>query len=153
MGIFELADFTGLDVVNKASHEMHLRDDKVINPHPLIEKLFQEKKLGQKTGEGFYSYSTDKYERKESVQVDAAAFDPIVMLAVASNNAGWLLSNEVCSQSDLEKALRLGMGLKKDLLATAAEVGMKKIVEKLNEMSEKYGKFYSPDPYLLKLAG
>jgi 3-hydroxyacyl-CoA dehydrogenase len=85
--------------------------------------------------------------------VDAAAFDPIVMLAVASNNAGWLLSNEVCSQSDLEKALRLGMGLKKDLLATAAEVGMKKIVEKLNEMSEKYGKFYSPDSYLLKLAG
>lgn len=153
MGIFELADFTGLDVVNKASHEMHLRDDKVINPHPLIEKLFQDKKLGQKTGEGFYSYSTDKYERKELVQADAAAFDPIVLLAVASNNAGWLLSNEVCSQSDLEKALRLGMGLKKDLLATAAEVGMKRIVEKLNEMSEKYGKFYAPDPYLLKLAG
>ena len=26
MGIFELADYTGLDVVNKASHEMYLRD-------------------------------------------------------------------------------------------------------------------------------
>lgn len=151
MGIFELADYTGLDVVNKASHEMHLRDDKVINPHPLIEKLFEQKKLGQKTGEGFYSYSSDKYERKDLVQADASAFDPIVMLAVASNNAAWLLSNEVCSQSDLEKALRLGMGLRKDLLATAAEVGMKRIVEKLNEMSEKYGKFYAPDPYLLKL--
>lgn len=151
MGIFELADYTGLDVVNKASHEMHLRDDKVINPHPLIEKLFEQKKLGQKTGEGFYSYSSDKYERKDLVQADASAFDPIAMLAVASNNAAWLLSNEVCSQSDLEKALRLGMGLRKDLLATAAEVGMKRIVEKLNEMSEKYGKFYAPDPYLLKL--
>ena len=41
-------------------------------------------------------------------------FDPIVMLAVASNNAGWLISNGVCSQSDLEKALRLGLGLKKE---------------------------------------
>jgi enoyl-CoA hydratase/3-hydroxyacyl-CoA dehydrogenase len=153
MGIFELADYTGLDVVNKASYEMHLRDDKVINPHPLIEKLFQEKKLGQKSGEGFYSYSSDKYERKDLVQADPSAFDPIVMLAVALNNAGWLLSNEVCSQSDLEKALRLGMGLKKDLLATATEVGMNRIVEKLNEMSEKYGKFYAPDPYLVKLAG
>ena len=152
MGIFELADYTGLDVVNKASHEMYLRDEKVINPNPLIEKLFEQKKLGQKTGEGFYSYSSDKYERKDLVQADATAFDPIVMLAVASNNAGWLLSNGVCSQSDLEKALRLGMGLKKELLATAEEFGIKRVVDKLQEMSDKYGKFYAPDPYLLKLA-
>jgi enoyl-CoA hydratase / 3-hydroxyacyl-CoA dehydrogenase len=151
MGIFELADYTGLDVINKASHEMYLRDDKVINQNPIIKKLFEQKKLGQKTGEGFYSYSSDKYERKDIVQADATAFDPIVMLAVASNNAGWLLSNEVCSQSDLEKALRLGMGLKKELLATAQEFGIKRIVDKLFEMSDKYGKFYAPDPYLLKL--
>jgi enoyl-CoA hydratase / 3-hydroxyacyl-CoA dehydrogenase len=151
MGIFELADYTGLDVVNKASHEMYQRDEKVINPHPLIEKLFEQKKLGQKTGEGFYSYSSDKYERKDLVQADATAFDPIVMLAVALNNAGWLLSNGVCSQSDLEKALRLGLGLKKELLKTAQEFGIKRVVDKLNEMSEKYGKFYAPDPYLLEL--
>ena len=152
MGIFELADYTGLDVVNKASHEMFLRDEKVIKPHPLIEKLFEQKKLGQKTGEGFYSYSSDKYERKDLIEADASAFDPIVMLAVASNNAAWLLSNDVCSRSDLEKALRLGMGLKKELLATAEEFGIKRIVDKLQEMSDKYGDFYAPDTYLLKLA-
>jgi enoyl-CoA hydratase / 3-hydroxyacyl-CoA dehydrogenase len=152
MGIFELADYTGLDVVNKASQEMHQRDEKVINPHPLVEKLFEQKKFGQKTGEGFYSYTSDKYERKDLVQADALSFDPIAMLAVASNNAGWLLSNGVCSRADLENALRLGMGLKKELLATAQEFGTKRIVEKLYEMSDKYGKFYSPDPYLLQLA-
>jgi enoyl-CoA hydratase/3-hydroxyacyl-CoA dehydrogenase len=152
MGIFELADYTGLDVVNKASQEMHQRDEKVINPHPLVEKLFEQKKFGQKTGEGFYSYTSDKYERKDLVQADALSFDPITMLAVASNNAGWLLSNGVCSRADLENALRLGMGLKKELLATAHEFGTKRIVEKLYEMSDKYGKFYSPDPYLLQLA-
>ena len=152
MGIFELADYTGLDVVNKASQEMHQRDENVINPHPLVEKLFEQKKFGQKTGEGFYSYTSDKYERKDLVQADALSFDPIAMLAVASNNAGWLLSNGVCSRADLENALRLGMGLKKELLATAQEFGTKRIVEKLYEMSDKYGKFYSPDPYLLQLA-
>ncbi|MGI0018770.1 MAG: 3-hydroxyacyl-CoA dehydrogenase family protein, partial [Nitrosotalea sp.] len=57
MGIFELADFTGMDVIHKATLEMHSRDKKVINPHPLIEKLYNEKKLGQKSGEGFYKYS------------------------------------------------------------------------------------------------
>jgi enoyl-CoA hydratase/3-hydroxyacyl-CoA dehydrogenase len=151
MGIFELADYTGLDVINKATQEMRLRDEKVIRPHPLIEKLFEEKKLGQKTGQGFYSYSSNKYERKALVEADATAFDPIAMLAVASNNASWLLSNEVCSRPDLEKALRLGMGLKKELLATAQEFGVKKVVNKLHEMSEKYGNFYAPDPYLYKL--
>lgn len=152
MGIFELADYTGLDVVNKASQEMHQRDENVINPHPLVEKLFEQKKFGQKTGEGFYSYTSDKYERKDLVQADALSFDPIAMLAVASNNAGWLLSNGVCSRADLENALRLGMGLKKELLATAQEIGTKRIIDKLYELSDKYGKFYSPDPYLLQLA-
>ena len=152
MGIFELADYTGLDVVNKASQEMHQRDESVIKPHPLVEKLFEQKKFGQKTGEGFYSYTSDKYERKDLVQADALSFDPIAMLAVASNNAGWLLSNGVCSRADLENALRLGMGLKKELLATAQEIGTKRIIDKLYELSDKYGKFYSPDPYLLQLA-
>jgi len=63
MGIFELADFTGMDVIHKATVEMHLRDKKVINPHPTVEKMFNEKKLGQKSGEGYYKYSDDKYER------------------------------------------------------------------------------------------
>lgn len=151
MGIFELADYTGLDVVNKASQEMHQRDENVINPHPLVEKLFEQKKFGQKTGEGFYSYTSDKYERKDLVQADALSFDPIAMLAVASNKAGWLLSYGVCSRADLENALRLGMGLKKELLATAQEFGTKRIIDKLYELSDKYGKFYSPDPYLLQL--
>ena len=152
MGIFELADYTGLDVVNKATHEMYQRDEKVINPHPLVAKLYEQKKFGHKTGQGFYSYASDKYERKDLVHADDLSFDPVVMLAVASNNAGWLLSNEVCSRADLENALRLGMGLKKELFATAQDFGMEKIVDKLHEMSDKYGKFYAPDPYLLKLA-
>ena len=38
MGIFELADFTGMDVIHKATVEMHLRDKKVINPHKTVEK-------------------------------------------------------------------------------------------------------------------
>jgi enoyl-CoA hydratase / 3-hydroxyacyl-CoA dehydrogenase len=149
MGIFELADYTGLDVINKATHEMSIRDDKVINPHALINKMFEQSKLGQKTGVGFYTYSTDKYKRIELTEEEARAFDPIALIAVASNNAAWLLSNEVCSRSDLEKALQLGMGLKKELLVTAEEFGLKTIVDKLKEMSSRYGKFYVPDPYLI----
>ena len=97
MGIFELADYTGLDVVFKASKEMIFRDKKVINPHPLIEKLYSEKKLGQKSGSGFYNYGSDnKYERVNLSEKEAEKYDPIAIVSVAANNAAWLLTNGVC---------------------------------------------------------
>ena len=40
MGIFELADYTGLDVIHKATSEMFSRDKKVIFPHPRIKRTF-----------------------------------------------------------------------------------------------------------------
>lgn len=153
MGIFELADYTGLDVVFKASKEMISRDKKVINPNPLIERLYSEKKLGQKSGSGFYNYGTDnKYERVNLSEKEAEKYDPIAIVSVAANNAAWLLTNGVCDVGDLDKALRLGMGLKKPLFTIVEEFGLKKVLVTLENMSNKYGKFYEPDAYLRKIA-
>lgn len=149
MGIFELADYTGLDVIHKATVEMHMRDTKVINPHPAIKKLFEEKNLGQKTGKGFYEYKGDKYERINLTEQEAATYDPIKILAVAANNAAWLITKGVCGKEDLEKALKLGMGLKKELFATLQEFGPSKVVDTLRQLAAKYGAFYEPDPYLV----
>lgn len=154
MGIFELADYTGIDVIHKATAEMYSRDKKVILPHPKIKQLFEEKNLGQKTGKGFYEYKGDKYERINLTEREAATYDPIKLLAVAANNAAWLITNGVCNREDLEKALRLGMGLKKDLFATVQEFGARKVVDTLNEMAAKYDdEFYRPDPYLVNYRG
>lgn len=153
MGIFELADYTGLDVVFKASKEMVSRDKKVINPHPLIEKLYSEKKLGQKSGSGFYNYGSDnKYERVNLSEAEAEKYDPIAIVSVAANNAAWLLTNGVCDIGDLDKSLRLGMGLKKPLFTIVEEFGLKKVLMTLENMSNKYGEFYEPDTYLRKIA-
>lgn len=153
MGIFELADYTGLDVVFKASKEMISRDKKVINPHPLIENLYSEKKLGQKSGSGFYNYGSDnKYARVNLSEAEAEKYDPIAIGSVAANNAAWLLTNGVCDIGDLDKALRLGMGLKKPLFTIVEEFGLKKVLMTLENMSNKYGEFYEPDTYLRKIA-
>ena len=153
MGIFELADYTGLDVVFKASKEMISRDKNVINPHPLIERLYSEKKLGQKSGSGFFNYGSDnKYERVNLSEKEAEKYDPIAIVSVAANNAAWLLTNGVCDVGDLDKALRLGMGLKKPLFTIVEEFGLKKVLVTLENMSNKYGKFYEPDAYLRKIA-
>lgn len=151
MGIFELADFTGLDVIHKATVEMHVRDKKVISPHPTIEQLFNEKKLGQKSGEGFYKYSDDKYERIPLSEELAKKCDPIQIIANILNNAAWLVTNNASDVDEIEKAASLGLGLKKPLFETAKEIGMQKIVEELKKLSDKHGAFYEPDPLLLSM--
>ena len=151
MGIFELADFTGLDVIHKATVEMHVRDKKVISPHPTIEHLFNEKKLGQKSGEGFYKYSDDRYERIPLSEELAKKCDPIQIIANILNNAAWLVTNNASDIDEIEKAASLGLGLKKPLFETAKEIGMQKIVEELKKLSNKHGAFYEPDPLLLSM--
>ena len=151
MGIFELADFTGLDVIHKATVEMHMRDKKVILPHASIEQLFNEKKLGQKSGEGFYKYSDDKYERIQLSEESAQKCDPTQIIANILNNAAWLVTNNASDIDEIEKAASLGLGLKKPLFDTAKEIGIKKIVEELKELSKKHGTFYEPDPLLLSM--
>ena len=153
MGIFELADYTGLDVIHKASKEMYSRDKKVIKPHPMIETLFTEKKFGQKSGSGFYDYGKEgSYERVQLSESEAQEYDPIALVAVAANNGAWLLSNGACDKNDLEKALRLGMGLKKPLFTLVEEFGTKKVVQALETLANKYGEFYEPDIMLKRMA-
>ena len=151
MGIFELADFTGMDVIHKATVEMHLRDKKVINPHPTVEKMFDEKKLGQKSGEGYYKYSDDKYERVALSEELAEKFNPIQLVANSLNNAAWLITNGASDIGEIEKAARLGLGLKKPLFETAKEIGIKNIVDELNNLAKEHGEFYKPDPLLISM--
>jgi len=151
MGIFELADFTGMDVIHKATIEMHLRDKKVINPHPKIEQLYNEKKFGQKSGEGFYKYSAEKYERIPLSEELAEKCNPIQILANILNNAAWLVTNQASDIAEIEKAAQLGLGLKKPLFESAKEYGISNIVNELKQLAEKYGQFYEPDPLLVSM--
>jgi enoyl-CoA hydratase / 3-hydroxyacyl-CoA dehydrogenase len=153
MGIFELADYTGIDVIHKATNEMVSRDKRAIRPHPLIERLFSERKFGQKSGMGFYNYAAEeKYGRIKLSETEAAKYDPIALVAVTANNAAWLLSNDVCDRNDLDKALRLGMGFKKSPFTLAEDFGLKKVVSTLESLSNRYGDFYEPEGSLKSMS-
>lgn len=145
MGIFELADFTGLDVIHKATTEMYSRDKQVIRPHPKIEQLYNEKKLGQKSGEGFYPYSKEKYERVELNEELASKCDPIRLSAVLINNVAWLIDNDVSDIQTIEHASRLGLGIKKPLLDILRESGKDVLISKLNELAGTESEFYKPN--------
>jgi len=150
MGIFELADFTGIDIIHKATTEMYLRDKKVVNPHPMIKKLFEEGDLGQKSGKGFYEYKGNDYERINLTEDQAQTYNPIKLIAVAANHAAWIISNGVCDIQDLELSLKLGMGLKSGLFKTIDNFGIENIIKNLEHLQQSYGSFYEPEKYLLE---
>lgn len=150
MGIFELADFTGIDIIHKATTEMYLRDNKVVNPHPMIKKLFEEGDLGQKSGKGFYEYKGNDYERINLTEDQAQTYNPIKLIAVAANHAAWIISNGVCDMQDLELSLKLGMGLKLGLFKTIDNFGIENIIKNLENLQQSYGSYYEPDKYLLE---
>jgi enoyl-CoA hydratase/3-hydroxyacyl-CoA dehydrogenase len=148
MGILELADYTGLDVIYKASSEMNSRDKLVMRMHPRVKELYDKNELGQKTGKGFYTYQGENYERIDLTPEKASQYDISSILGVAANNASWLLENEVCTKGDLDTALTLGMGLKTKIFELVSKSGTEKLVRHLEELEKKEGEFYKPNEYL-----
>jgi enoyl-CoA hydratase/3-hydroxyacyl-CoA dehydrogenase len=74
------------------------------------------------------------------------------LLAVAVNNASWLISNDVAGKDDVEKALMLGMGLKEGIFGLAERTGYARIVDTLKGLRDSSrNDFYEPDALLLNL--
>ena len=152
MGVFELADYTGIDVVHKATQEMYSRDKSVINPHPVVEKLFKEGNFGQKSGKGFYEYKSGTYERVNLTPDEAERYNPLRLLGVAVNNACWLITNKVSNREDIDRATKFGLGLKGGLFPIAEKFGFANIADELRKSAKAYGSFYEPDQTLLNFA-
>lgn len=152
MGIFELADYTGLDVVHKATQEMHKRDAGVARPHPEVARLYEAGRLGQKSGEGFYKYSEGKYERVGLSEGLAGSCDPVRLAAVLANNAAWIVANGVADIETVERAASLGLGMRKSVREIVSEAGAGAIASRLRELASSESAFYEPHPSLASLA-
>ncbi|CAI9831507.1 MAG: 3-hydroxyacyl-CoA dehydrogenase [Nitrosopumilus sp.] len=150
MGILELADFTGLDVIHKATSEMHARDRGVVRPHPSVAELHEKGRLGQKSGGGFYDYGEGNYERVALSEELAGRVDPAHLVANIANNAAWLITNGASDEEEVERAARLGLGLRIPVFESARKAGLPVLVSELKKLESEFGPTYAPDPYLSK---
>jgi enoyl-CoA hydratase/3-hydroxyacyl-CoA dehydrogenase len=148
MGIFELADFVGLDILNSVAREMEDALGARAKACPIYQPLVKAGKLGQKTGEGFYSWSTGRPRIPFEL---ADKFDPNRLYTMAANAAAWLVHDDVASPADIDTAMKFGTGWPSGPCELADKMGIDAVVKNLNELHAKHPEpMYEPCPLLLE---
>jgi len=149
MGLFELADYSGIDVFYKAAQAVNSRDPSIILEAPLFRQKFEQGKFGKKTGEGFYVYSGNS---RPTISKEAGEkVDPLSFFCVAINAAAWLLRNQVCTREDLDLSVKLGLGFPEGILQMADHWGVDKVVVFLKAKQDMFGRDYAPDQLLVDM--
>ncbi|MBI3116404.1 MAG: 3-hydroxyacyl-CoA dehydrogenase/enoyl-CoA hydratase family protein [Thaumarchaeota archaeon] len=151
MGVFELADYSGIDTIYRASEAMRQRGASSIPVAPQFKKLTEQGKLGNKSGEGFYKHIGEG-GRPAIARGKGESLDPLTIFAPAINSCAWLIRNGVSTKEEIDIAVKLGLGFPDGILQMADRWGLDKLVSTLREKEKEYGNAYAPDPLLVEMA-
>lgn len=133
MGVFEVADFSGIDVLCNVMNELGKRGMDLEVPR-ILREMIKEGRLGMKTGRGFYEYE-GFYSRAKISPRFAYRVNPLKLLAPGINEAAWLLRNRVADRDSIDKAMVFGMAYPKGLLEMADDFGIDNVVKALEGKS------------------
>lgn len=107
MGPFMLSDLIGLDIVYNILKVFEKDLGPKYRPAKNIEALFKEKKLGQKTGEGFYGYKVRPAVTEEA----GRGFDTNLLLRPLLEEAEKVVSEGIADRESVDAAMKLGANL------------------------------------------
>jgi enoyl-CoA hydratase/3-hydroxyacyl-CoA dehydrogenase len=146
MGIFELADFVGLDILASASRQMASEYGDQVKVPPALEDMVKAGKLGQKAGEGFYNWKAGRpripFELADEFDVDR-------IYDVSVNGASWLVSKGVAAPEDVDTGMKFGAGWPSGPCELGDRLGLDTVVTKLKELQTKLNDpSYKPCPLL-----
>ncbi|MCS7143808.1 MAG: 3-hydroxyacyl-CoA dehydrogenase/enoyl-CoA hydratase family protein [Archaeoglobaceae archaeon] len=129
MGLLEVVDFSGVDVLYNVIVELRKRGMDV-EVSETVKRMIEDNRLGMKTGRGFYEYE-GFYSRAKILPKFAYRLNPLRLLAPGVNEACWLIRNGVASKESIDKAMVLGMAYPKGILELADDFGIDNVVEAL----------------------
>jgi 3-hydroxyacyl-CoA dehydrogenase len=150
MGPFELFDFVGIDVLYSAHVEMAKRGFSIQIPS-ILRKMYEEKRWGMKTGLGFYKYPKPGAYARPTILPSDRMYDvnPYRMIAVAVNEAAWLMRNDIVTRDEIELAMKEAMQWPVGPLTWADRIGIDNLVSILKKRFEETSlEEYKPDPLL-----
>ena len=147
MGPIELTDVVGLDVslhVGRVLSEAFHREI----PQILI-KLVEQKKLGRKSGEGFYRWQDGKAQKKEveNFAIPADLEDRLILPLL--NESVAVIREATVQDGDLLDAgavFATGFApFRGGPLHYAKQRGITEVINRLNELADRYGERFRPD--------
>ena len=145
MGWFELVDFVGVDVEYDVSKILHEAHGERFQPRlELTEPLVKEKKLGRKTGMGFYDWNKGRPRIPSELK---GKYDVERSWAVAVNEAAWMVLEDIAEPESIDLGMKLGTGWPLGPCEYADKQGLDWILHKLDEAYSRYPiELYKPCP-------
>jgi 3-hydroxyacyl-CoA dehydrogenase/enoyl-CoA hydratase/3-hydroxybutyryl-CoA epimerase len=148
MGPIELTDVVGLDVSLHVGRVLAEAFQRRV-PEVLV-KLVEQKKLGRKSGEGFYVWRDGKPVKAESPHFAVPADLEDRLILPMLNEAVAILREGVIEDADLLDAgaiFATGFApFRGGPLQYARERGIANVTARLEELSRRYGERFRPDP-------
>ena len=163
MGPFTLVDQLGIDICADVVQILLQSYGSRMRPAAIWEKLLKANYLGNKTGAGFYVYDSEKKDLLpqwvSEIQRPApkkSSFSLERILYPMINEAALCLEENVASASDIDLAMVAGIGFPQDksgILRYADEIGLDKILRRLEELTQEHGERFWPAPRLRRMVG
>jgi 3-hydroxyacyl-CoA dehydrogenase / enoyl-CoA hydratase / 3-hydroxybutyryl-CoA epimerase len=147
MGPIELTDVVGLDVSLQVGRVLSAALQRDI-PQVLI-TLVEQKKLGRKSGEGFYRWQDGKAQKNETGRIAAPEDLEDRLILPLLNEAVAVIREATVQDADLLDAgavFATGFApFRGGPLQYARQRGIAEIVNRLNELADRYGERFRPD--------
>jgi 3-hydroxyacyl-CoA dehydrogenase/enoyl-CoA hydratase/3-hydroxybutyryl-CoA epimerase len=149
MGPVELADVVGLDVCKHVGEIVSGALNKQKPDTSRLDALLAAKKLGRKSGEGFYVWRDGKAVKPSGPVADPPAdLEDRLILALANECAAVLREGIVADADLIDAGCIFGSGFapfRGGPLTYARKRGVDTVVARLRELSKTYGSRFEPD--------
>ncbi len=137
MGPYELMDYVGIDTVLHSLEYYNKTLSSAYGKTTIPQKMVSEKRLGIKTGEGFYKWKEGKAQVPSASPSTKVELLDVFCLEI--NEATKLIEEGVASPEDIEKGFSLGMNRPFGPVSVAKGLSNKEVKDKLIQLHEKYG--------------